>query len=323
MNAEILSYSRNKGLFAGISLEGSTLRSDGNANEKLYGKKLSAKEIIVERKVAVPACARELVSLLNGNRRRTSRIRSRWSNSARPVNSSAMIHETADGEKRLPVRCAWAQSELMIRYHDEEWGVPVHDDGRLFEFLILEGAQAGLSWETILNKRENYRAAFDGFDARRVARYDRRKIAQLLRNPGIVRNRLKIASAVQNARALLRVQEEYGSFDRYVWQFVGGRPKVNLRNARNPVPARTAESDAMSKDLKKRGFNFVGSTICYAFMQAVGMVDDHVVRLLPAWQVHEEVRLALPLWLQSLKPSVHESLWETRGQQRCRPAKAV
>ena len=166
----------------------------------------------------------------------------------------------------------------MIRYHDEEWGVPVHDDRKLFEFLILEGAQAGLSWETILNKRENYRAAFDGFDARRVARYDRRKIAQLLKNPGIVRNRLKIASAVQNARALLRVQEEFGSFDRYVWQFVNGRPKVNLRNARNPVPARTAESDAMSKDLKKRGFNFVGSTICYAFMQAVGMVDDHVVQ---------------------------------------------
>ena len=165
----------------------------------------------------------------------------------------------------------------MIRYHDEEWGVPVHDDRTLFEFLILEGAQAGLSWETILNKRENYRAAFDGFDAEQVAGYDRRKVAQLLKNPGIVRNRLKIASAVQNARALLRVQEEYGRFDRYVWQFVNGRPKVNVRNARNPVPARTTESDAMSKDLKKRGFNFVGSTICYAFMQAVGMVNDHVV----------------------------------------------
>ena len=156
--------------------------------------------------------------------------------------------------------------------------MPLHKDNKLFEFLILEGAQAGLSWETILNKRENYRAAFDGFDARRVAGYDRRKMAQLLRNPGIVRNRLKIASAVQNARALLRVQEEFGSFDRYVWQFVNGHPKVNLRNARNPVPARTAESDAMSKDLKKRGFNFVGSTICYAFMQAKGMVDDHIVQ---------------------------------------------
>ena len=164
----------------------------------------------------------------------------------------------------------------MIRYHDEEWGTPVHDDRTLFEFLILEGAQAGLSWQTILNKRENYRAAFDGFDAQRVARYNGRKIAQLMRNPGIVRNRLKIASAVRNARALLQVQKEYGSFDRYIWQFVNGKPKLNLRNARNPVPASTAESDAMSKDLKKRGFNFVGSTICYAFMQAVGMVDDHV-----------------------------------------------
>jgi DNA-3-methyladenine glycosylase I len=181
-------------------------------------------------------------------------------------------------EKEEPVRCAWARGELMIRYHDEEWGVPVHDDGKLFEFLVLEGAQAGLSWETILNKRENYRAAFDGFDVGRVARYDGRKMAQLLRNPGIVRNRLKIASAVRNACALLRVQEEFGSFDRYVWQFVEGRPKVNLRDARHPVPARTVESDAMSKDLKKRGFNFVGSTICYAFMQAVGMVDDHVAK---------------------------------------------
>jgi DNA-3-methyladenine glycosylase I len=181
----------------------------------------------------------------------------------------------AAGKKSQPVRCAWAQGELMIRYHDEEWGVPVHDDNKLFEFLILEGAQAGLSWETILNKRENYRAAFDRFDVRRVAGYDRRKIAQLLRNPGIVRNRLKIASAVNNARAFLRVQDEYGTFDQYVWQFVGGKPRVNLRNARNPVPARTEESDAMSKDLKKRGFNFVGSTICYAFMQAVGMVNDH------------------------------------------------
>jgi DNA-3-methyladenine glycosylase I len=152
------------------------------------------------------------------------------------------------------------------------------DDGTLFEFLILEGAQAGLSWETILNKRENYRAAFDGFDAQRVARYDRRKMAQLLKNEGIVRNRLKIASAVRNAQALLRVQEELGSFDRYVWQFVNGRPRVNLWKSHRQVPPRTERSDAMSKALKKRGFNFVGSTICYAFMQAVGMVDDHVVR---------------------------------------------
>ena len=165
----------------------------------------------------------------------------------------------------------------MIRYHDEEWGVPVHDDRRLFEFLILEGAQAGLSWETILNKRENYRAAFDGFDAELVAGYNKRKIAQLLKNEGIVRNRLKIASAVGNAQALLRVREEFGSFDRYVWEFVEGRPLVNSWKLRRQVPAQTAQSDAMSKALKKRGFNFVGSTICYAFMQAVGMVDDHVV----------------------------------------------
>lgn len=177
------------------------------------------------------------------------------------------------------VRCAWARSEPMIRYHDEEWGVPVHDDGRLFEFLILEGAQAGLSWETILNKRENYRAAFDGFDAQCVARYDRRKVAQLLKNPGIVRNRLKIASTVRNAQALLRVweEEEFGSFDRYIWQFVDYRPVVNSRSARSRVPASTAQSVAMSKALKKRGFSFVGSTICYAFMQAVGMVNDHAV----------------------------------------------
>ncbi|HEX3819343.1 MAG TPA: DNA-3-methyladenine glycosylase I [Candidatus Sulfotelmatobacter sp.] len=177
-----------------------------------------------------------------------------------------------------PVRCGWASnsSELYIRYHDEEWGVPVHDDRTLFEFLILEGAQAGLSWSTILNKRENYRRAFDNFVPQRVARYDRRKVQQLLRDPGIVRNRLKIASTVENARAFLRVQEEFGSFDRYIWQFVGGKPRVNGRKSLKQVPARTAESDAMSKDLKRRGFNFVGSTICYAFMQAVGMVNDHV-----------------------------------------------
>jgi len=176
-----------------------------------------------------------------------------------------------------PVRCAWASNELAVRYHDEEWGRPVHDDRVLFEFLILEGAQAGLSWNTILQKRENYRKAFDGFDPARVARYDRRKLQQLLRDPGIVRNRLKVSSAVENAKAFLRVQEEFGSFDRYIWQFVDGKPIVNARKSLKQVPASTAESDAMSKDLKKRGFKFVGSTICYAFMQAVGMVNDHVV----------------------------------------------
>jgi DNA-3-methyladenine glycosylase I len=181
------------------------------------------------------------------------------------------------GRSRPRVRCAWASNELAVRYHDEEWGVPVHDDRTLFEFLILEGAQAGLSWNTILNKRENYRAAFDQFDAARVARYDRKRVQQLLRNPGIVRNKLKVASTVENAEAFLRVQEEFGSFDRYIWQFVGGKPQVNKRKSLEQLPARTAESDAMSKDLKRRGFNFVGSTICYAFMQAVGMVNDHVV----------------------------------------------
>ena len=179
--------------------------------------------------------------------------------------------ETSD---RQPIRCSWAKGERYIRYHDEEWGVPVHDDRTLFEFLILEGAQAGLSWSTILNKRENYRCAFDNFDPVRVARYDRKKIMRLLADPGIVRNKLKIASSVQNAKAFLRVQEDFGSFDRYIWQFVGGRPLVNPWKVRK-VPAKTAESDAMSKDLKRRGFNFVGSTICYAFMQAVGMVNDH------------------------------------------------
>lgn len=175
------------------------------------------------------------------------------------------------------VRCAWAVGEQSIRYHDEEWGVSVHDDRVLFEFLILEGAQAGLSWSTILNKRENYRRAFDGFDAKRIAGYDRKKIRELLKNPGIVRNRLKIHSSVENAKAFLRVQEEFGSFDRYIWQFVGGKPRVNRWKSLKQLPARTPESDAMSKDLKRRGFKFVGSTICYAFMQAVGMVNDHLV----------------------------------------------
>ena len=176
-------------------------------------------------------------------------------------------------------RCAWAGATdpLYIAYHDEEWGVPVHDDRTLFEFLVLEGAQAGLSWATILRKRENYRRAFDGFDPAKVARYDARRIAKLLRDPGIVRNRLKVRSAVNNARRLLRVQEEFGSFDAYQWRFVDGRPKQNRRRALREIPPRTPESDAMSEDLKDRGFNFVGSTIIYAHMQAVGMVNDHVV----------------------------------------------
>lgn len=177
-------------------------------------------------------------------------------------------------------RCAWAAEAdaLMVRYHDEEWGKPVHDDRLLFEFLILEGAQAGLSWATILKKRAAYREAFDGFDASLVARYGQRKVEQLLENEGIVRNRLKIAAATQNAKAFLAVRKEFGSFDAYLWRFVGGKPKVNRRRSLAQAPAKTPESDALSKDLVKRGFKFVGSTICYAFMQAVGMVNDHEVR---------------------------------------------
>jgi len=174
-------------------------------------------------------------------------------------------------------RCPWAKGDLYVAYHDIEWGVPIHDDRLLFEFLILEGAQAGLSWSTILTKRENYRAAFDQFDATLVAKYGKKKQASLLADPGIVRNRLKIASTIQNALAFLAVQVEFGSFDRYIWTFVNGRSIQNKRRSMKDVPARTAESDAMSKDLKRRGFNFVGSTICYAFMQAVGMVNDHLV----------------------------------------------
>jgi DNA-3-methyladenine glycosylase I len=174
-------------------------------------------------------------------------------------------------------RCAWATSPLMARYHDEEWGVPAHDDRVLFEFLILEGAQAGLSWETILRKRERYREVFDQFDARAVAAYGPEKVAQLLADPGIVRNRLKIAAAIHNAEAFLAVQEEFGSFDAYIWQFAGGRLRQNARHSMGEVPASTPASDAMSKALQRRGFKFVGSTICYAFMQATGMVNDHVV----------------------------------------------
>jgi DNA-3-methyladenine glycosylase I len=174
-------------------------------------------------------------------------------------------------------RCGWAKGGLYEHYHDTEWGVPLHDDQGLFEFLVLEGAQAGLSWSTILNKRENYRKAFSGFDPRKVARYDERKIAVLLENAGIVRNGLKVRSAVANAKAFLQVQKEFGSFDKYIWSFVGGKPIQNAWRTLKEVPPKTAESDAMSRDLRKRGFAFVGSTICYAHMQATGMVNDHLV----------------------------------------------
>ena len=177
----------------------------------------------------------------------------------------------------MKTRCAWCPTDnpLYIEYHDKEWGVPVHDDRHLFEMLILEGAQAGLSWLTILKRRESYRAAFDHFDAKKIARYDAKKSAALMQDEGIIRNRLKIAATIDNAKAFLAVQKEFGTFDKYIWSFVGGKIMRNPRGNSNPLPAQTAEAEAMSKDLKKRGFRFVGPTICYAFMQAVGMVDDH------------------------------------------------
>jgi len=178
----------------------------------------------------------------------------------------------------MKTRCGWSTNDpLYIKYHDEEWGVPVHDDRKLFEMLILEGAQAGLSWITILRKRENYRKAFNNFDAKKIAKHDSKKVRQLLQNEGIIRNRLKIAATIQNAKCFLDVQKEFGSFDKYIWQFVNGKPIINKRKSLKEIPAMTKESDVMSKDLKKRGFKFVGSTICYAFMQAVGMVNDHTM----------------------------------------------
>ncbi len=179
-------------------------------------------------------------------------------------------------ESRI-IRCSWAKNEINIPYHDKEWGVPVHDDRLLFEFLVLEGAQAGLSWDTILRKRERFREVFDGFDPEHVARYDKRKIRSLLKDPGIIRNRLKIEAAVANARAFLAVQEQFGSFDSYIWGFVNARRRQNAWKSPKQVPVTTRESDAMSKDLRQRGFRFVGSTICYAHMQATGMVNDHLV----------------------------------------------
>jgi len=177
------------------------------------------------------------------------------------------------GEKKGRRRCHWARTDLAIAYHDREWGVPAHDDRTLFEFLILEGAQAGLSWETILRKRDNYRRAFDNFMPAKVAKYDQRRIDKLMSDEGIIRNRLKIVSAVENAKVFLKIQQEFGSFDKFVWRFVNGTPKRRKRGA--PLPATTADSDALSRDLKQRGFKFAGSTICYSFMQAIGMVNDH------------------------------------------------
>ena len=204
-------------------------------------------------------------------------------------------------------RCAWPKSELDIAYHDTEWGVPVHDDRLLFEMLILEGAQAGLSWSTILKKRDNYRRAFGHFNVRKISRYDAHKVKSLLADSGIVRNRLKIAATIQNSKAFLSVQKEFGSFDKYLWRFVNGKPIQNRRRSLKEIPSRTPESDALSKDLLKRGFKFVGSTICYAFMQAVGMVNDHTVDCFrrrqcaalisdPARRKSASLRLAGELW---------------------------
>jgi DNA-3-methyladenine glycosylase I len=179
--------------------------------------------------------------------------------------------------KTEPTRCPWPTDELYRRYHDEEWGVPVHDDRLLFEYLILEGAQAGLSWHTVLKKRQNYRAAFDHFEAEKIAKYGAKEVARLMNDAGIIRNRLKINAAIQNARSFLEVRDEFGSFDTYLWRFVDGKPIVNRRESMREVPARTEISDRLSKDLLKRGFKFVGSTICYAHMQAVGMVNDHLI----------------------------------------------
>jgi len=189
-------------------------------------------------------------------------------------------------------RCEWAKNDLYIAYHDREWGVPVHDDHVLFEFLILEGMQAGLSWETILRKRDNYRVAFDNFEVSAVASYKQPKVLQLLANPGIIRNRLKIEAAILNARLFLAVQEEFGSFDVYVWEFVGGRPKQNKWRSQKEVPALTAEAEALSKDLRRRGFKFVGPTICYAYMQAVGLVNDHLVPCFRHKELREQAQLA-------------------------------
>lgn len=198
--------------------------------------------------------------------------------------------------------CEWpVDDDLMIAYHDEEWGVPLHDDRKLFEFLVLDAFQAGLSWRTILHKRNNFRLAFDGFDAKLIARYKKRKIGQLLENAGIVRNRMKIGATVANAKVFLRVQSEYGSFDSYIWQFVGGQPKQNRWRSLKQLPASTPDSDRMSKDLKERGFKFVGTTICYAFMQAAGMVNDHLVRCFRYEEV-QAVRSLCRLDCPTVKP---------------------
>src|SRR6266436_4686571 len=211
--------------------------------------------------------------ILSGRSRGLSRRRKR----SEECGGSETTKTMTTSQKMSRVRCTWANSELNIPYHDEEWGVPVHDEHKWFEFLILEGAQAGLSWDTILRKRTRYCEVLDGFDPEKVARYDKKKVRGLLRDAGIIRNRLKIDATISNARAFLEVQKEFGTFDAYIWRFVGGRPRQNAWKTLKHLPAKTLESDALSKDLQKRGFRFVGSTICYALMQGTGMVNDHLV----------------------------------------------
>lgn len=207
-----------------------------------------------------------------------------------PSSRNQSVKFTLDARRAGNPRCAWAKSELALAYHDEEWGVPVHDDRKLFEFIVLDGAQAGLSWDTILKKRDAYRQAFDDFEVERVARYNARKIESLLTNPGIVRNRLKIESAVSNAKAFLATQREFETFDRYIWSFVQGASIQNSWKTPGEIPARTTQSDEMSKDLKRRGFSFVGSTICYAFMQAAGMVNDHTTDCFRYRELHALIK---------------------------------
>jgi DNA-3-methyladenine glycosylase I len=222
------------------------------------------------------------------------------------AHSAFTAHELGNMTPPVPLRvhrCSWPKSDLDISYHDAEWGVPVHDDAVLFEFLTLEGAQAGLSWSTILQKRDGYRRLFANFDVKRVARFTPARIDRIMLDPGIVRHRGKLESTVSNAKAFLEVQKEHGSFDRYLWQFVGGEPRVNRRRAAGTVPARTAESDALSRDLKQRGFRFVGSTICYAFMQAVGMVNDHLVDCFRWRELAGQTEAAASSKLTSSRPS--------------------
>ena len=229
----------------------------------------------------------------------------------RPARRETLTAKLMPAKKAEKKRCGWLRlgNPRYLKYHDEQWGVPLHHDRKLFEMLVLEGQQAGLSWETILNKRENFRKAFDGFDPRRVARFGESRVRKLLRNAGIIRNRMKIRAAIANARAFLKVQREWGSFDRYIWNFAGGKPIQNRWKTLKQVPAKTAASEAMSKDLKQRGFRFVGSTICYAFMQAVGMVNDHTTDCFR----HRQLRSA-GRWTRATAGSLNQQVRRRRSR---------